>query len=139
MLTPYEMVICAAPSYLARHGWPQSPADLSGHDCLGLAHWLPRGQWEFDGPDGPETVQVSGPFVANMGHALRAAGIAGLGIVLQPRMLLEHDIDEGRLVQLLPQWRHASRPMHILIAPDRRRTRKLASFVEFITGRFPPR
>jgi len=39
----------------------------------------------------------------------------------------------------MPEWRHAARPMHILTAPDRRRTRKLGSFVDFIAQRFPPR
>lgn len=63
--------------------------------------------------------------------------LSGLGI-LQPRMLLQQDIDQGLLVPLLPEWRHSVRPMHILTAPDRRRTRKLESLVEFLVARFPP-
>jgi DNA-binding transcriptional LysR family regulator len=104
-MTPYEMALCAAPSYIARRPAPQRPADLAGHACLGFAHW---------------------------------AALGGLGIILQPRILLQDDIDRGLLVALLPEWRHAARPMHILTAPDRRRTRKLGSFVDFIARRFPP-
>lgn len=138
-IRPYEMVLCAAPAYLARRPAPQAPADLAAHDCLGYAYWMPRDQWEFEGPDGTtETVVVQGPLTANMGHALRMAAIGGLGIVLQPRILLQDDLDRGALVALLPEWRHAARPMHVLTAPDRRRTRKLGSFVDFLTRRFPP-
>lgn len=138
-IRPYEMVLCAAPEYLAQHPAPEVPADLAAHDCLGYAYWMPRDQWEFEGPDGrTETVAVKGPLTANMGHALRMAALGGLGIVLQPRILLENDLDRGLLVPLLPEWHHAARPMHVLTAPDRRRTRKLGSFVDFITRRFPP-
>lgn len=138
-MSNYEMVLCAAPAYLATHPAPERPADLAGHACLGFAHWLPRSQWQFDGPGGTETVEVSGPMIVNIGHALRVVALSGLGIILQPRILLQEDIDQGRLVPLLPHWRHAARPMHILTAPDRRRTRKLGSFVDFIVQRFPPR
>ena len=137
-LSPYEMVLCAAPSYLATRPLPQQPADLAHHHCLGYAHWTPRNHWIFDGPGGIQSVKVSGPFVVNMGHALRTAALSGLGIILQPRMLLQHDIDQGHLIQLLPEWHHTVRPMYILTAPDRRRTRKLESLVEFIVERFPP-
>jgi DNA-binding transcriptional LysR family regulator len=138
-MTPYEMALCAAPSYIARRPAPQRPADLAGHACLGFAHWAPRDAWTFEGPDGAsETVAVNGPLTVNIGHALRMAALGGLGIILQPRILLQDDIDRGLLVALLPEWRHAARPMHILTAPDRRRTRKLGSFVDFIARRFPP-
>ena len=139
-MTPYEMALCASPAYLAAHPAPQRPADLAAHACLGFAHWAPGNEWTFERPDGlKETVEVHGPFTVNIGHALRMAALAGLGIILQPRILLQDDIDQGLLVPLLPDWHHAARPMHLLTAPDRRRTRKLGSFVEFITRRFPLR
>ena len=139
-MTPYEMALCAAPAYLAARPAPQRPADLDRHACLGFAHWAPRHRWTFEGPEGAtETVEVHGPLTVNIGHALRMAALAGLGVILQPRILLQEDIDRGALVPLLPGWRHAARPMHILTAPDRRRTRKLGSFVDFIAQRFPPR
>lgn len=138
-MAPYEMALCAAPSYLASYSAPQHPADLAAHACLGFAHWAPRSQWIFEGPGGEtETVEVHGPLSVNIGHALRVAALAGLGIILQPRILLQEDIEQGLLVSLLPEWRHAARPMHIMTAPDRRRTRKLGSFVDFIARRFPP-
>jgi DNA-binding transcriptional LysR family regulator len=137
-IRPYEMALCATPAYLAQQRAPQTPSDLVAHVCLGFAHWLPRDRWLFHGPHGEiEAVEVNGPLTADMGHALRVAALGGLGIILQPRILLEGDIAAGRLVPLLPGWTHAARPMHVLTAPDRRRTQKLSSFVEFIARRFP--
>lgn len=135
-LRPYEMALCAAPAYLAGKPMPRTPDDLAEHACLGFAHWVPRNQWQFIGQDGSQTVEVSGPLSTNMGHALRAAALNGLGIILQPRILLQRDIDRGALVELLPAWRHAARPMHLLTAADRRRTRTLQSLVDFLVERF---
>ncbi len=118
----------------------QHSTDLADYACLGFAYWAPGHEWVFKGPGGAtEAVAVHGPLTVNIGHALRMAALAGLGIILQPRILLQDDIDKGLLIPLLPDWRHASRPMHLLTAPDRRRTRKLGSFVEFIARRFPLR
>ncbi|MFE3838397.1 LysR family transcriptional regulator [Pseudogemmobacter sonorensis] len=137
-LAPYRLVACAAPAYLAERGTPRHPRDLAGHACLGLAHWVPRDLWSFDGPEGRVAVEVSGPFVANMGPALRVAALQGLGIILQPEVLLATDLAAGRLVALLPDYRPPARPMHLLTPPGRRRTQKLDSFVAFIAERFGP-
>jgi len=72
----------------------------------------------------------------NQGQALRVAALHGLGIVLQPAILLETDVQAGRLVRLLPQHELPSRPMHVVYLPDRYRSPKLRSFVEFVVERF---
>ncbi len=46
-LAPYRMAICAAPDYLARHGTPQTPADLAGHQCLSHTVWTARNEWRL--------------------------------------------------------------------------------------------
>lgn len=138
-LAPYALVACASPAYLAERGTPMHPRDLRDHACLGLAHWIPRDLWSFDGPDGRVEVEVSGPFIANMGPALRVAALQGLGVILQPEVLLAEDIAAGRLVTLMNGYQSPSRPMHILTPPGRRRTQKLDSFVAFIIERFGPK
>jgi DNA-binding transcriptional LysR family regulator len=51
-LCPYNMVICAAPDYLARHGTPQTPADLVDHLCLSHTVWTARNEWRLPGVEG---------------------------------------------------------------------------------------
>lgn len=134
-LAPYRLMICASPEYLARKGTPGKPEDLSQHECLSfspaaLAHWRLTDQ------DGEYRVPVSGRLQVNQGQALRVAALHGLGIVLQPAILLEADVRAGRLVQLFPTHELPSRPMNVVYLPDRYRSPKLRSFVDFLVERF---
>ena len=134
-LAPYRLMICASPDYLARRGTPRHPAELSQHDCLSfspaaLAHW------RLTGEDGVCSVPVSGRLQVNHGQALRVAALHGMGIVLQPAFLLETDVRAGRLVQLFPTHALPSRPLSVVYLPDRYRSPKLRSFVDFLVERF---
>jgi len=136
-LRPYRLVVCAAPAYLAERGVPARPEDLENHECIGFAHWAPRGEWEFRDAEGATSrVQVGGRVSINSGQALRRAALEGLGIILQPEGLLRDDLAAGRLVRVLPGYTPPSRPMHILFAPDRRPTPKLRSFIDAVVEEF---
>jgi DNA-binding transcriptional LysR family regulator len=134
-LAPYRSMICAAPGYLARKGTPRAPEELERHDCLSfglakLTHWhLARAGEDLHVP-------VAGRVQVNNGQALRAAALHGLGIVMQPAILLEADVRAGRLVQLLPDYELPSRPMHVVFLPDRYRSPKLRSFIDYVVERF---
>ncbi len=134
-LAPYRLMICASPAYLARRGTPRQPADLSGHECLSF---LPSAvaHWRLSDPEGACQVPVSGRVQVNHGQALRVAALHGLGIVLQPAILMEADVQAGRLVRLFPSHGLPSRPMNVVYLPDRYRSPKLRSFVEFLVERF---
>ena len=109
-LAPYRLMICASPEYLARRGTPVMPDELSQHECLSFspsaaAHWRLQDQEHIC------RVPVSGRLQVNQGQALRVAALQGMGIVLQPAILLEGDVRAGRLVQLFPNHQLATRPM----------------------------
>jgi len=134
-LAPYRLMICASPEYLARRGTPVMPDELSQHECLSFspsaaAHWRLQDQEHIC------RVPVSGRLQVNQGQALRVAALRGMGIVLQPAILLEDDVRAGRLVQLFPHHQLPTRPMSILYLPDRYRSPKLRSFVDFVVERF---
>lgn len=81
-------------------------------------------------------VPVEGRLQVNQGQALRVAALHSMGIVLQPAILLEADVRAGRLVQLFPTHELPSRPVHVVYLPDRYRSPKLRSFVDFLVERF---
>lgn len=134
-LAPYRLMVCASPAYLARRGTPQKPADLAGHECLSFSPSALM-QWSLTGDDGVCRVPVSGRLQVNNGQALRVAALHGLGIVLQPAILLEADVRAGSLVQLFANYDLPSRPMSVVYPPDRYRSPKLRSFVDFLVERF---
>ena len=98
-LADCELVLCAAPSYLARRGRPSRVSELSEHECLGytLSRSVGTSSWSF-AKDGSVTVPISGHLHANNGDALLAAAIAGQGLTYQPTFLLGDAIAAGQLV-----------------------------------------
>jgi len=128
-LLPYQMVICASPAYLALRGTPSAPDDLADHDCLELTNWDRNGGWTLGRRGG--TVKLPRcRFRSNNGAALRAAAIAGAGIVMQPRALLESAIADGRLVEVLTRFVRPPRPVHLLYF--RNAPMRLRCFVDFV-------
>lgn len=46
-LRSLQMMVCAAPGYLARHGTPRTPGELSQHRCLDFSHWRHDARWRL--------------------------------------------------------------------------------------------
>ncbi len=137
-LAPYQLALCAAPSYLAGRPPLRQPQDLVEHACLGFSHTELRTHWTFDGPAGRQIVAVRNRMLADHGEPLLHAAVAGLGVILQPLEVVAPALASGQLVALLPDHTVPTRPLHLLYAPDRRVTPKLRSFVDFAVRVFGP-
>jgi len=135
-LAPYRLMICAAPDYLARRGTPDTPGELAEHECLSFSP-AALAQWRLQNHAGDSRVAVSGRLKVDHGQALRVAALNGMGIVLQPAILLQADVSAGRLVQLFTSYQLPTRPMSVVFLPDRYRSPKLRSFVDFMVEQFP--
>ncbi|RSV92352.1 LysR family transcriptional regulator [Klebsiella aerogenes] len=131
-LAPYRMVICAAPDYLVRHGTPQTPADLAGHQCLSHTVWTARNEWRLPGAAEEVRWKRDAVLRCNDGYALRMAAVAGAGLLLQPEVLLAEDLANGRLVRILQNYTPEPRPIHLLWRQDLRPLPKLTRFVEHL-------
>lgn len=104
-LASWEMVLCAAPSYLARAGMPQSPADLLAHDWLVLTVLETPHQLELAGPKGESfKARVEARVASTNSRSLREMALMGAGIARQPLPDVEEELREGKLIRLLPQW-----------------------------------
>jgi DNA-binding transcriptional LysR family regulator len=114
-----QAVLCAAPAYLERHGWPRELADLEQHHTIGYSYLSTGDRWVFQGAEGEASVRVRPRLRANSGDTCRAAALAGQGIIQQPTFLIGEDLRAGRLVPILPQWQGAEFGIH-LVYPSRR-------------------
>lgn len=98
-------ILCAAPSYLARRGTPQTLQELEAHDCLPIKERdLPFGVWRLRDGKREEVVKVSGPLSTNHGEIAVQWAVAGAGIVLRSRWDAQAYLDSGLLVQVLPAY-----------------------------------
>ncbi|TPM26929.1 LysR family transcriptional regulator [Mesorhizobium sp. B2-3-5] len=100
-LTSCQLLLCASPAYLEKHGRPYCVADLRAHACLGytLSQVAGTASWSF-GANAEVTVPISGPLRASNGDALVEAATAGLGIIYQPTFIVARPIATGELVRL---------------------------------------
>ncbi len=134
-LQAYDMVICAAPAYLEQHGKPTSLEQLAQHCCLDFLHWKPGTRWGL--AQAQQRALVPAPRLRiNHGHALKNAALAGLGIIMQARVLLQTELDQGRLVQLFPDLEIPDRTVHLLYPQNQLITPKLRCFIDFILQGF---
>lgn len=133
-LATCHSVLCAAPAYLARHGTPQTPAELARHNCLTYAYFG-RSLWQFERDGEPSGVPVSGNISANESTVLLEASVAGAGISLQPLYAAAPLLRAGRLVQLLPQYRAEALGIHALYGSRRQMLPALRALLEFLAAR----
>jgi len=135
-------VTCASPDYLALHGTPQTPAELDGHNCLGL-YSVSLGRvmdWAFE--KGGERVSFTpgGALSISNGEALLDAAVANAGIVTMLDMLASRWIASGALVPLLEDWRTPARyPISVVYPQNRHLSAKVRVFSDFVAGLFPRR
>lgn len=117
-LAENSRILCAAPAYLARHGVPGSLAELAGHDCLVIKERdHPFGVWRLLGPAGEENVKVTGPLSANNGEIVHQWSVDGRGIALRSWWDVGESLENGRLVQVLPEYRQPANIWAVYAAP----------------------
>jgi DNA-binding transcriptional LysR family regulator len=106
-------VLVASKTYLRRAGTPQTPADLQDHNCLHYLRAQDTPTWTLarvkskakdKANDERITVPVTGQLAANNSEALREAALTGLGIALLPDFSAQAALQQGKLVQVLPDW-----------------------------------
>ncbi|MGB0514909.1 MAG: substrate binding domain-containing protein, partial [Wenzhouxiangellaceae bacterium] len=132
-LAVIPMVFCASPEYLLRRGRPRTPADLRDHDCLIYTGSARPQEWQVLGADGrPEGIAVNGGLRTDNDHTLRQVALDGGGIVRMPRLFLNEELRNGRLVQLWPD--DIALPVTLAVVYSSRRDlpRKVRAFIDFL-------
>ena len=129
-------VLCAAPTYIARHGAPQHPAELNGHTCLHYGHLQMGEPWKLRGTDGEHTVVVKGALCANNGEVLRDAALEGLGITVLPVFLVGQALQQNHLINLMPEFQPPPLRLYVIYPPQRYLSAKTRLLVEFLSARF---
>lgn len=132
-----RLVLCAAPSYLRTRAAPRRPADLAEHNALTYAYSASPRVWQFtDAAGAVHETRVAGNLHANSGDALRAAAVAGLGILCEPDFLLDSALRAGQLVRLLPEYTGAGGDIWAVYPSRRHLSLKVRLFVDHVATVF---
>lgn len=100
-LATYGRVVCATPSFVARHGPIDSVAALAAVPCV--LHGCGPAVWSFETPEGPKSITVDGPLCTNNVVIIHEAILAGVGAAWLPDYVIGDELSDGRLVRLLPE------------------------------------
>lgn len=131
------LILVASPDYLARAGAPETPQDLVQHDCMILGKASTWNSWQLKDTDGAlHDIPVSGPVTVNLGDAIVDWVVAGLGIGLASLWHAGPDLQAGRLVPILPDYRvWPERKIWAVRPPGRLMPARVKAFMEFMQTR----
>lgn len=126
-------VVCAAPSYLARKGRPQTPSDLQHHECLTFNFRRSRLGWPFR-QHGRELEQpVSGNLQVNNGETMRQMTLAGVGIARLGVFHVADDLRAGALVPLLEDYNPGDLELiHAVYVGGGQVPRRVRAFIDYM-------
>lgn len=119
LIAKIDRVVCASPAYLAQHGEPKHPSELTQHNCL-LYRFADRvyDTWPFADHTCKYAVKVSGNRLSNDADVVHRWVVAGRGITMKSRLDMAADLRKGNVVELLPDF--TSPPISLwLICPNR--------------------
>lgn len=129
--------LVASPALLAQWGTPASPADLGRLPSLDLAQPQDEHIWLLRGPDGTRAdIRHRPRYVTRAMLALRAAAVAGVGVVQLPRMMMAEEFQRGALVPVLPGWEPRREIIHVVFASRRGQLPAVRKLVDYLVDRF---
>lgn len=130
-----KMVVCATQQYIAEHGLPAKPKDLSDHNCLIYNN---LNSWRFKSKNkAPQEVQVNGNVNTNQALTLLQLLKQNQGISLLPDWLLQSYSGNSNIETLLDDYRadYTQMPLSNTYAlyPDRKHIpKKVRVFLDFL-------
>lgn len=135
-LSTDRMRLCASPTYLKQVAPISQLPDLGRHSVMAYSYWSSGDVWTFEGPAGHQSVTTHPRLHANSGDTCRAAALADQGLVLQPGFLVGPDLKEGRLVEVLPQYRGPELDIHAVYPSRKHLSGKVRAMVDFLVEAF---
>ena len=133
-----DMVLVAAPRYLAGRGLPGTPEDLPQHQCL--LHNGPQSpaHWSLHMRDGrrQQVFRPESRFACDTVTALYSAARCGLGIAALTWHTVRADLQSGALVRVLPDVTLGQRTYAALYPRTRHVQPAVRAFIDFMAAHY---
>ncbi len=140
-IAPNRRLLCASPAYLAKHGMPKVPNDLTRHHCIGIRQGEEAyGVWRLTHGRGKsaktEAVKTRGNLTTNDGEIAVNWALDGHGILMRAEWDIERYLRNGRLVQVLPQYATPDASIHAVYPQRHQLAARVRAFVDFVALSF---
>lgn len=131
------LLLCASPAYIKRYGEPENAQHISQHHCIIDSNFRIGKQWPIVSPDGQtDLIEVSSKIAANSPRAVKAITMAGGGIGMIPRFIVESEIEQGLLQEILPGHRTLEFGLFAIYPHRRYLSKKVRCFIDFLIAEF---
>ncbi|PCJ37489.1 MAG: LysR family transcriptional regulator [Cellvibrionales bacterium] len=131
------LILCASPDYLRQHGEPQTPQDITAHACIIDSNFRIGKQWPMISPAGKtESIKVNSRIAASSPSAVKEIAIAGGGIGMVPRFIVEPALEQGLLKEVLPGYTTLEFGLFALYPHRRYLPKKVRCFIDFMLAEF---
>jgi len=138
-LASNDRLVCASPSYLEARGVPETPMQLSAHDCIALRENDEDATlWRFSQDNQPLSVRVRPKLASNDGDVIRQWALDGLGIIVRSEWSVADDVRAGRLVRILENFPTPSADVVALLGPSHARVARTQSFLDHLRANLAP-
>jgi DNA-binding transcriptional LysR family regulator len=131
-IRPFRGRVVASPEYVAAHGAPKTPEEVTEHPALMQG----TESWRFLDGERIRTVHPQGRFKADTGQALVAGALAGLGIAALPDFLIDEHLASGALVPLLLDHPFPEAGLYLVRPPGSHPPRKVRVLAEILLEKF---
>ena len=135
-----RQVHCASPMYLARHGTPQHPNELSQHRIIQYASPT-NGRsalWEWTADGQTHALAMPATVSTNNVETYIACGLAGMGMIQVPAFDVQHDLVTGALQEILTHWPPPSMPVQLLYPHRPRLSHRVQVFSDWLQALLQP-
>lgn len=137
-LTDLPEITCASPEYLAKFGTPTSVGDLKGHQMVGFLSSrtgtvLPL---EFKIGDKLKEVKLPALVIANDADTVHQLTRDGFGIAQAPKYRFLEDLEDGHLVEVLPDAPPSPTPLAAFYPQNRQLSPRVRVFLDWIVRIF---
>ena len=129
-------VVCASPSYLEKHGYPQTPHELLAHNCLRYHDPGIGSNWYFKIDHEVTAIPIQGNFSASSANTLESAAIHGQGIAMLPSYVVNKKIQQGRLIRLLDTYCSSHVDIYAVYSSRDNMPPKLRALLNFFGNHF---
>jgi DNA-binding transcriptional LysR family regulator len=135
----YRSQLVASPEYLKAHTPPRMPHDLLSHRLITFSYWKPESSFTFINADGKrrETVNFAPYLAMNDFSGLTPALLAGDGIGDLPPIVQPELMRQGRLVEVMPDWRFQTHDLSLVHLDKRLVPPAVRMFIEFAAQLVP--